>query len=256
MVFVAEQTPDNFRPLRSNWTLNLLREVIIELEIVCSIGLETLRRLLKKARLKLNKYKYWKHSNDPNFSEKANRIVELYQNPGDRIVICIDEKTGIQALERTHPDRPSKSGQIGRREFEYKRHGTVNLIASFRVDNGQVYGKCFERNRNEEFGEFLEPLLEVYKDEKISLILDNYGTHKHKNTNKILARYPNAEAVFTPTRASWLNQIEIWFGNLERKLLKNSNYNNKELLVDDIIDFMKEHDALFAHSYNWNFAGF
>ena len=158
----------------------------------------------------------FKLSSDPFFVEKVRDIVGLYLAPPDRaLVLCVDEKSQIQALDRSQPLLPMRPGQAERRSHDYKRHGTTSLFAALDIATGEIIGKCFPRHRAREFRKFLD-LVEanVPADLDIHIVMDNYGTHKTKAIRDWFAKRPRWQAHFTPTSASWLNQVERWFGLL------------------------------------------
>ena len=161
-----------------------------------------------------NRSETFKLSSDPFFVEKVRDIVGLYLAPPDRaLVLCVDEKSQIQALDRSQPLLPMRPGQAERRSHDYKRHGTTSLFAALDIATGEIIGKCFPRHRAREFRKFLD-LVEanVPADLDIHIVMDNYGTHKTKAIRDWFAKRPRWQAHFTPTSASWLNQVERWFG--------------------------------------------
>jgi transposase len=167
----------------------------------------------------------FKLSRDPFFVEKVRDIVGLYLNPPDRaLVLCVDEKSQIQALQRTQPLLPMRPGQPERRTHDYQRHGTTSLFAALDVKTGQVIGQCHARHRSKEFLDFVKAVdRNVPLDLDVHLVLDNYGTHKTPSVRRWLAAHPRYHVHFTPTGASWLNQVERWFALLtERSLRRNS----------------------------------
>jgi len=160
-----------------------------------------------------------KLSKDPLFIDKVRDIVGLYLNPPDRaLVLCVDEKSQIQALDRTQPLLPMRPGQAERRSHDYKRHGTTSLFAALDVKTGVVIGECHRRHRSAEFRKFLDTIDQhVPAALDIHLILDNYGTHKTATIRSWLAKRPRFHVHFTPTSASWINMVERWFATLTEK---------------------------------------
>jgi hypothetical protein len=158
----------------------------------------------------------FKLSRDIRFLEKLTDVVGLYLNPPDRsLVLCIDEKSQIQALDRTQPGLPLKKGRCGTFTHDYVRHGTTTLFAALEILEGKVIGQCFPRHRHQEFLRFLRRLDEEFPEKlKLHLVLDNYGTHKHPKVQSWLERHPRFTLHFIPTSSSWLNQVERWFGEL------------------------------------------
>lgn len=164
----------------------------------------------------------------------------MYLNPPDQgLVLCVDEKSQIQALDRTQPMLPLRPGQVERRTHDYKRHGTVSLFAALNVATGEVIGECYRRHRHEEFLRFLKVVNRTYPHRELHLVLDNYGTHKAKAVQEWIERHPRCVLHFTPTGASWLNMVEIWFGILQSQVLKRASFASVELLVEAIHRFLR-----------------
>ncbi len=168
----------------------------------------------------------FKLSKDPLFVEKVRDIVGLYLNPPDRaLVLCVDEKSQIQALDRTQPILPMRPGQAERRSHDYTRHGTATLFAALDVASGEVIGECHRRHRAVEFRKFLDRIdSEVPKDLDIHIVLDNYGTHKTQRIRSWFAKRPRYHLHFTPTSASWISQVERWFGLLTQRQIRRGNH--------------------------------
>lgn len=216
----------------------------------------TIHRILKKTDLKPHQYKMWLNSNDPEFEAKQTEITGLYMNPPENaLVICVDERTGMQALGRKIPNKPMRPGQPEKMEFEYVRHGTKSLIAAFVAHEGKVTGKCYDRHRHEEFIDFLEEIEKEYPQKELHIIVDNLSVHKHKDVNKWLEkRNGRIKFHFTPTHASWLNQIELWFSILSRKLLKRGIFNSREDLVAQVMKFIEKYNKE-AKPFRWTYTG-
>lgn len=239
----------------ARWTLDSAVEALIQRGIVTTISRETLSRWLRTFDLKPHRCRYWLNSKDPDFQPKMARIVDLYiHKPEDGRVISIDEKTCIPARERIRPDSPARPGRIRRQEFEYRRHGTVQLIAAFEVHSGRVFAKCVDKNDSDAFIGFLQELSRQYPLEKLYLVMDNGTTHRSKATTKFLASQPLMEPVFTPTHASWLNQVEIWFSVLSRRALRNMSFDSRDELVRHIAHFVQAHNQT-AKPYRWTRTG-
>lgn len=213
-------------------------------------------RVLRAEKIKPHLQEMWLNSKDPDFEAKQAEIVGLYLNPPENaLVICVDEKTGMQALGRKHPDKPVRAGHIAKREFEYVRNGTKSLIAAFCVHDGTVAGKTYDRHTNEEFLDFLKEIAERFPGE-LHLVVDNLAVHKHKNVKDWLALEQNNRIHFhfTPTHASWLNQIEIWFSIFGRKVLKRGVFNSTQELVEAVIKFIEDYNAT-AKKFRWTYTG-
>ena len=182
----------------------------------------TIHRIWQAFSLQPHRAETFKLSRDPMFVEKVRDIIGLYLDPPDRaLVLCVDEKSQIQALDRTQPLLPLRPGQVERRTHDYKRHGTTSLFAALDVATGQVIGKCYRRHRAREFLAFLKTIeANVPADLDVHLVTDNYATHKTQTIRSWLARRPHWHIHFTPTSASWLNQVERFFANLTDKQLR------------------------------------
>ncbi|MCW5866659.1 MAG: IS630 family transposase [Candidatus Eremiobacteraeota bacterium] len=240
----------------SRWNLDLLAKHLVDAKIVSSISIETLSHWFRRADLKPHKVRGWLNSPDPEFKIKRDRIVEVYRNPPkDTWILSIDEKTNIQALERVRADQPMKKGQFRRVEWEYIRHGTANLLASFNVLTGQVIGELVEKNDSGAFIAFLQRLLRLHPRKKIILILDNGTTHKSAATTEFLSKNPRLIPHFTPTHASWLNQIELWFSALSRHALCRASFSGRAALVERIENYIAHHNQELALPYDWTTKG-
>lgn len=182
----------------------------------------------------------FKLSTDPQFIEKVRDIVGLYLDPPARaLVLCVDEKSQLQALDRTQPLLPMKPGQVERHTHDYVRHGTVSLFAALDAKTGAIIGRCEARHRSQEFRKFLDQIdRRVPATLEVHLILDNYGTHKTATIRRWLAKRPRFHVHFTPTSASWINMVERWFGELTRKQLKRGVHRSTDALEDAIMSYI------------------
>ena len=200
----------------------------------------TVQRIWDAHGLQPHRAETFKLSTDPEFVEKLTDIVGLYLNPPDKAaIICVDEKSQIQALDRTQPGLPMKRGRCGTRTHDYKRHGTTSLFAALNVLEGTIIGNCYERHRHQEFLKFLRRLdREFPKNKPLHLILDNYGTHKHPNVKAWLEKHPRFHLHYTPTSSSWLNLIERWFGLLTEKQLRRGAFTSVKDLTQAIRQFI------------------
>lgn len=201
----------------------------------------TVARIWKAHGLQPHRVKTFKLSKDPRFVEKLTDVVGLYLNPPEKaLVLCVDEKSQIQALDRTQPGLPMKPGRCGTMTHDYKRHGTATLFAALNMLDGRVIGACYRRHRHGEFLKFLRRIdRETPKGLDLHLILDNYGTHKHPNVKTWLAKHPRFHLHFTPTSSSWLNLVERWFAELDRKRLKRGVFKSVPQLVDTILESIR-----------------
>ena len=179
----------------------------------CGMSQSAVSRIWRAFALQPHRSETFKLSRDPLFVEKVRDIVGLYRNPPDRaLVLCVDEKAPIQALNRTQPLLPMRPGQVERRTHDYQRHGTTSLFAALNVATGKVIGECHRRHRSVEFRKFLETVdAAVPQSMDVHLILDNYGTHKTLTIRRWWVRHPRYHVHFTPTSASWINLVERWF---------------------------------------------
>ena len=219
------------------------------------ISYTTVHRILKAEKIKPHLYKMWKDSNDPDFEAKMMKIVGLYLNPPENaIVLSVDEKTAIQALGRRKPSKPVKPGRPEKINHEYVRNGTQSLIAALAVHEGAIIGQCFDRHRHEEFLIFLKSLARCYPRRELHLIMDNLSMHKHEEIKKWLKRNKRVQVHFTPTYASWLNQIELWFSILARKIVRRGVFSSKQELVNKIMEFIKRYNKE-AKPFRWTYTG-
>ena len=186
--------------------------------------------------------KTFKLSNDPQFSEKVQDIVGLYLDPPDKaLVLCVDEKSQIQALDRTQPGLPLKPGRAGTMTHDYKRHGTTTLFAALNVLDGSVIGRCMQRHRHQEFIRFLNTIeTSVPVGRIVHVILDNYGAHKHAQVRAWLGRHPRFVFHYTPTSASWLNAVEGFFAKLTKRRLQRGVFRSIIELQAAINRFLEE----------------
>jgi transposase len=201
----------------------------------------TVQRIWSARGLKPHQVRTFKLSNDKRFEEKLVDVVGLYLNPPEHaIVLCMDEKSQIQALDRTQASLPIKPGRAGTMTHDYKRNGTTTLFAALDVLTGSVIGQCLPRHRNIEFLKFLRTIdRQVPKGLEIHLILDNYSTHNHPNVKAWLAKHPRFHLHFTPTSSSWLNMIERWFGKLTDKAIRRGVFHSVPDLITAIETYLE-----------------
>ncbi len=211
------------------------------------------RQIWAKYDLRPHRLKTFKISNDPEFAEKVIDIVGLYMNPPDNVmVLSVDEKTQIQALDRTQPMLQLKPGQIERRTHDYKRNGITNLYAAFDILTGEVTGRITKRHRAKEFLDFLKQIDRSTNSQlDLHLILDNSSTHKTKEVKQWLETHPRFHFHFTPTSASWLNAVERWFGQLERRCLYRGVFTSVKELQVELRRYIKAHNAESAKPFVW-----
>ncbi len=191
----------------------------------------TVHRIWQKYGLQPHRVETFKFSHDPAFDAKLADIVGLYLDPPERaLVLCVDEKSQIQALNRTQPILPMRPGLPTRMTHDYERNGTTSLFAALEVASGQVHGHCYPRHTHIEFIAFLESIARKYPRRNIHLICDNYGTHKHPKVKEWLAAHPRFHLHFTPTSASWLNLVERWFGLITGQVIRRGSFDSVRAL--------------------------
>lgn len=234
----------------TNWSQARIAE-----EVGISQGMVNL--ILKKADLKPHKIEYWcGKSPDPEFESKMVNIVGLYMNPPENaIVLCVDEKTQMQALDRTQPELPLKAGLPRRQTVTYKRNGTVALIASLAVHSGEITGKTIKSNNAENFLKFLKRLDRTYRNKTLHIIVDNLSVHKNKSVKEWLAGKRKIKMHFTPTYSSWLNQIEIWFNIFSKDVLKGGIWQSSKQMSDQILEYIKTYNKTRAKPFEWTYSG-
>lgn len=201
----------------------------------------TVQRIWSKHHLQPHRVESFKFSTDPEFVTKVRDIVGLYLNPPDKaIVLSVDEKSQIQALDRTQPILPLRPGVPERQTHDYERHGTTTLFAALDVAAGKIIGQCQPRHRHQEFLRFLETVdAAVEPTVPVHLILDNYSTHKHPAVKAWFADHPRYHVHFTPTSASWLNQVERWFAEITRKRIRRGSFRSLRELEKAIRDYIR-----------------
>lgn len=204
----------------------------------------SVRRIWHSSGLKPHLVDSFKVSNDPQFAEKLDAIVGLYLSPPEHaVVLCVDEKSQIQALDRTQPGLPLKRGRGETMTHDYKRNGTATLFAALNTFDGTVISMCDDRHRHQEWLKFLRVINDVTPQQKdLHLIVDNYATHKHPKVQRWLARHPRFHIHFTPTSSSWLNMVERFFRDLTQNRLKRGVFRDVEELVMAIGDYIDKHN--------------
>jgi len=231
---VVEATLHTTPPDATHWTTRTMAR---------RMGLShmTVARIWDAHGLQPHRVKTFKLSRDKQFVEKLTDVVGLYLNPPDRaLVLCVDEKSQVQALDRTQPGLPMKKGRCGTMTHDYTRHGTTCLFAALNVLAGTVIGSCYPRHRHEEFLKFLRQIdRQTPSDLDLHLILDNYGTHKHPAVARWLKTHPRFVLHFTPTSSSWLNLIERWFGEITRKRIRRGVFKSVPELIAAIEEYVR-----------------
>lgn len=205
----------------------------------------TVQRIWKAHKIKPHLIHTFKLSNDPKFIEKLHDVVGLYLNPPDHaLVLCVDEKSQIQALDRTQPGLPLKKGRCGTMTHDYKRHGTTTLFAALNLLEGTVIGTCMQKHRHQEYLKFLRTInRETPKDLDIHMIVDNYSTHKHEKVQQWINKHRRFHVHFIPTSSSWLNLVECFFSELTQKRIRRGVFHSVQELTNAINDFLDNHNS-------------
>ena len=279
IVALATRRPEDFnRPIPA-WSISELTDEVLKQGYVPSVSRSTVWRLLDQAALKPHKFRYWCQSPDPDFEAKMFHILDLYLHPPkNAVLLCFDEKTAIHALERKQPDIPMQQGKPWRITQRTKLHGIKNLLAAFEVSSGKVFGQLHDGHASPECKLFLKDLVAQYpKDLALHIILDNYTTHSTAEICALVAALCEVSLPklttqqsrrdwlgqegkrivfhFLPTRASWLNQIEIWFSTFSKRCLKRLNVSSVEDLIQKVASFIQYYNLEFAHPYAWTYTG-
>ena len=209
------------------------------------ISKATVQKIWSSRGIKPHLVRTFKLSNDPRFEAKLVDVVGLYLDPPERaVVLCVDEKSQIQALDRSQPSLPMKKGRGGTMTHDYKRHGTTTLFAALDAATGKVTGLCLSRHRHKEFLVFLKVIDgQVPTGVEVHLVLDNYGTHNHPNVQAWLAKHPRFHLHFTPTSSSWLNLVERWFRELTERAIRRGVFPSVDHLIAAIDDYLDAHNV-------------
>lgn len=235
---VIVRTLESLPPDATHWSSRSMAKA-------SGVSISSVQRIWQAFGLQPHRLETFKLSTDPDFVAKVRDVVGLYVSPPQHaIVLCVDEKSQIQALDRSQPMLPLRPGQAARRSHDYKRHGTTSLFAALDIATGQVIGKCFPRHRAAEFRRFLDEIeANVPEDLDVHLVMDNYATHKTPLIRKWLAKRPRWHVHLTPTSSSWLNQVERFFALLTEKRIRRGVYKSVADLRTDIEAFIERHNA-------------
>jgi transposase len=242
----------------NGWTLDRLCEEVVRRQIVPSIGRSTVHRILQDADLKPHRVRGWLHSPDPQFREKVTEICDLYLHPSPgSVVLCIDEKTGMQATERKHPDRPAQPGRLPRREFEYIRHGTQSLIAALPVHGGRVTACCGDTRTAEDLERFMEQVAADHPDGPVHVVWDNLNIHHGERWQRFNERHAGRfHFHYTPLHASWVNQVELFFAILQAKCLRHGSFRSTAELREAVLAFVALWNERLGRPFRWTFTGY
>lgn len=248
----CERPDDNRAPFRDVWTYAALAEAL-EKSMGVRISTCEVGRILRFEMLRPHRVKQWLHSSDPDFAAKADAVSRLYLNPPKGILICVDEKP-MQALERIHRTHVGPGGVV-RREFEYKRHGTCALLAAFDTRTGKVIGHVVRRRTGAALVAFMEQVARRYPGRPVHVVWDNLNIHydgKDQRWTRFNARHGGRfHFVYTPKHASWLNQVEIWFSILQRRVIRYGSFRSRKELRDRVLGFIQWWNEEEAHPFRW-----
>ena len=295
IVTIACQSPRDYGVEASNWTLELLRVVLIANKVVDNISKGEIWHILESNDIKPWKSQYYLHSkekyeNPETYNEKVDNINDLYEKASnneepDLEIVCVDEMTGVQALERKYPDKPTLPGKPAQYEFEYIRHGCLSIIGGFNVRTGNVIEDLFsnQTRKNDDFVEAISRIYNTDTDKRYAFICDNLNIHSSEELVRFVAKAINYNGDlgkkgkygilkdlnsrtefltdkshkiyfnYTPIHCSWMNQIEIWFGIINKHLLKRSSYKSIDELEKSIKTYIKQYNKYFAHRFNWKY---
>ena len=245
---------------RNEWTLLSLRQAMLEAEYLTAISKSTIWRVLNQVNLKPHRYRMWVHSPDPEFARKVREVVDLYLR-GPRlgeVVLCVDEKTGMQALRRRFDGRLPAPGQLGRWEFEYKRHGTRTLLAAFNPHDGSVLGRCTRTRKGADLIAFMDEVVATrYPTEQVHVVWDNLNIHSGPRWQEFNQRHGHRfHFHYTPLHASWVNQVEMWFGVLARRVLRRASFHDAADLCQRVDDFIEYWNRVEKKPFRWTFTGY
>jgi len=234
---IIQATTQTKPPDATHWSTRTLAQAL-------GVSASMVRRVWQANQLKPHLSRTFKLSNDPHFIEKATDVVGLYLNPPEHaLVLCCDEKSQIQALDRTQPGLPIKKGRCGTMTHDYVRNGTTTLFAALDMAEGKLIGTCMQRHRHQEWLKFLQLIdAQTPPAVELHLIADNYHTHKHKNVQRWLRKHPRFHIHFIPTSSSWLNLVERWFREITTKRIRREAFTSVPQLIETIMDYIQHHN--------------
>jgi len=243
----------------THWSTRTLARVAMARGIVPRIAQSTVSLILRYADLQPHRSRYWKTPTlNATFRKRAAAVLWCYERvqelaKKDELVVCLDEMPNLQALEREHPTRPMRPGQIEHREFEYIRHGTVNFVVALLVHSGQMRGWCLEANDSEHLRPALRQFFRAHRTaRRIHLIWDGGASHIAHDTRGLLHDYPHVRVLQTPAHASWLNQAELLLRAFRERYVKRGDWNSRQNLVEHLERSWPEYNRLFAHPFMWS----
>jgi hypothetical protein len=253
-VQIACDRPEK-KAFRDVWTILSLREAVKK-KTAFELSATEIRRILRDEKIRPHRVRMWLHSPDPRFRAKVREICKVYLRPGTGTVLCVDEKPGMQALERKNPSKLPSIGRAGRREFEYIRHGTRALFAAFNPHTGKVFGQISKHRGADELMLFMERLALEYPTGSVTIVWDNLNTHCGPQWDEFNRRHGGRfRFLYTPLHASWVNQVEVWFSILSRRVLKYGDFASPEQLERAVRGFIRHWNTEEAHPFRWKFRG-
>jgi len=261
VIAAACRAPKELGVERAVWTHESLRDAVVSRGLVREISSASVGLILDDAEIKPHRVKMWCHSTDPDYQKKMRSIVRLYvRRPKGEPVLCIDEKTGMQALSRARELQPAAPRRAARFEFEYQRNGTRCLFGCFNIATGQVLGRCTRSRKRPDFLGFMDLVASVYRQPRVHVVLDNLNTHKDTNQGEFVTEWNRSHGRrfvfhYTPTHGSWLNQIELWFGIVSRRVLRHGQFRSPDSLVAAIESFIDTWNRLEARPFRWTYEG-
>lgn len=251
-------------PFRELWTVDSLHQAVLDMqrrEGGRLLSRTSVLRILNDADIRPHRMRLWLHSPDPEFRRKVTEICDLYLcPPPGATVLCVDEKTGMQALGRKHPSRPPEPGQDGRIDYEYVRNGTRKLLAAFNPHTGHVYGEVRENRKAKDLVEFMEAVARQHPRGPVHIIWDNLNIH-FDGADERWTRFNKRHGHrfhfhYTPIHASWVNQVELFFGILHKRILRYCVYDCLEALDEAVVGFIRHWNRREAHPFRWTFKGY
>ncbi len=241
----------------SGWTLDLLVEEL-SLRGIASVSRSSVHRILDEADVQPHRQQMWLHSPDPKFVEKVNAIVPLYlAPPPGSVVLSFDEKTGMQAIERRHPDRPPRPGHLARHELEYRRHGTQSLLATLNVHTGEVLADCGATRTGDDMERHMERVALRYPTGDVHIVLDNLNIHAGARWSQF--NEPHGRRFhfhYTPIHASWVNMVEVFFAVLSRRCLRRRSFCSTDDMREHVLAFIERWNTRDKKPFHWTFTGF
>ena len=255
LLSMACRKPETFGEERTLWTLASLARCAVRSGRVRRIGRSEVHRILQDAELRPHKVRMWCTSNDPDYDAKMADVTSLYLHPpANEPVVSFDEKSQIQALSRRVPLRRAAPGRAGREESDYKRHGTRCLLACFDIRTGRVIGRMTDQRRSVEFLAFLDLIAQAYPEGRVHVVLDNLNTHRGPAVDAWnRARGGRLVFHYTPYHASWLNQIEVFFSILQRRVLRHGEFDGVEDVDRKVLRFLGRWNRSEAHPFRWSY---